>query len=61
MPCYDERNAPSYVEKEVRRDARHNSDVAEMLCWIIKNNKKLTTNKDIDVWWLEHQIRDKNK
>lgn len=71
MPCYDERNSPSYVReetaKEVRRDCRHNSDVAELLCTTLKalgvagRGQVLPYHPDVAKWWAEHQTRDAAK
>lgn len=70
MPCYDSRDDPSYVraetEHEIRRDCRHNSDVAELLCWLLKNspaarNEHCRNNPKLAKWWAEHQARDKAK
>lgn len=48
MPCYDERNDPSYIRAELQEDTRrkveearvsflHNSPVAELLCFVMTN------------------------
>lgn len=67
MPCYDERNSPGYVVEEVRKDCRHNSDVAELLCYVLSDLPQgilagLTRQKpELHVWWQEHQRRDAAK
>ena len=64
MPCYDDRNSPSEVRAETQKDFRHNSPVAEMLCFVLTNIDKAdiaTMPEEIQVWWKEHQIRDANK
>lgn len=71
MPCYDERNSPSYVREETRQAAleeyRHNSPVAELLCWTLKSMEQetrvkfLAHNKDLATWWGEHRTRDAEK
>lgn len=54
MPCYDSRNEPSYLAKEFR----HNSDVAQMLCHILKNYPEAACTAEIQEWWKEHKKRD---
>jgi hypothetical protein len=63
MPCYDSRNEPDYVRREAREDFRHNSDVAEMLCWILTNygDSGIELTPDIKQWWEEHKSRDAAK
>lgn len=61
MPCYDNRDSPSEVREEARKDFRHNSDVAEMLCHVLSNIHPFaiaTLPENIQQWWQEHQIRD---
>ena len=61
MPCYDNRDSPSEVRAEARKDFRHNSDVAEMLCHVLTHvppSDIQTMPKNIQVWWTEHQARD---
>lgn len=65
MPCHDPRNEPSYVAEEVRRDCRHNSDVAELLCYILTNYQSVrnvaAVHQPLAQWWSEHQERDRRK
>lgn len=67
MPCHDTRNEPSYVAEEVRRDCRHNSDVAELLCSTMRSmttrELALVTSqvKGLGQWWDEHLERDRKK
>lgn len=69
MPCYDERNEPSYVRAEAVAEARksflHNSPVAELLCFVLTNtvpSKRaplLAANSKLAHWWKDHQERDR--
>lgn len=71
MPCYDARDDSSYVraetEREVRADCRHNSDVAELLCFVMNNLNSATrigllaNNVALAKWWGEHVERDRKK
>lgn len=62
MPCYDSRNEPDYVRAEARREFRHNSDVAEMLCWLMVKIQAQEPITEIPIelatWWIEHKARD---
>lgn len=61
MPCYDHRDSPSEVREEARKDFRHNSDVAEMLCHVLTHTHPsaiATMPENLRVWWTEHQTRD---
>jgi len=62
MPCYDSRNEPAYVTAEAKREFRHNSDVAEMLCWVMVQIERGEPITEIPVelagWWIEHKKRD---
>ena len=61
MPCYDHRDSPEYQVAEARQNFRHNSDVAEMLCYVLSNINPVhiaTMPENIQVWWKEHQERD---
>lgn len=66
MPCYDDRNEPAYVAADVRRDCRHNSDVADLLCSVLRHYPNIVHEMLDDVcevrglrtWWKEHQERD---
>ena len=66
MPCYDERNSPSYVREETKRQLMesftHNSHVAEMLCeatMIIREAKlEDKLSQDVRNWMMVHQLRD---
>jgi hypothetical protein len=63
VPCYDSRNEPAYVRAEARKEWRHNSDVAQMLCTILKECRPetiATLPEEIQQWWAEHQARDQN-
>lgn len=61
MPCYDSRSDPSYVRYEARKEFRHNSDVAEMLCRLCKVVDPLLLDHETHQWWVEHQTRDAAK
>jgi hypothetical protein len=73
MPCYDGRENERQIlctyehEDRIRKDCRHNSDVAELLCWALKNMdgverfELLTENRSLRIWWQEHQERDAAK
>jgi len=67
MPCYDERDEPSFVRAEAQREWRHNSPVAELLCWSLvhmserEQHRLLQMNPALAQWWAEHQERDKRK
>jgi len=70
MPCYDGRENERQVlctyehEDRIRKDCRHNSDVAELLCWTLKNmnsNERATllyNNRSLRLWNREHEERD---
>lgn len=64
MPCYDSRDTSDSILSSARHDFRHNSDVAEMLCDLLKNFS-LTQISELPVstklWWIEHQKRDIEK
>lgn len=76
MPCYDPQNTYSQgkadgaadTERRLRAEFRHNSDVAQMLCevmryledqYLIDNNQHLSP--ELRAWWREHQERDRAK
>lgn len=69
MPCYDSRNDLSSGEREalqiLRQDYRHNSDVAEMLCFLCGLIEKQGDMKKypltIQHWWAYHKERDNKK
>lgn len=69
MPCYDSRDSPEYKVQEARRDFRHNSDVAEMLCYLLKQVDAVKAGEEFELkltpqimlWWQEHKIRDAKK
>lgn len=73
MPCYDGRENERQIlctyehEARIRKDCRHNSDVAELLCWTLTNTpaaqrtQLLTENRSLRIWWKEHQERDAAK
>lgn len=78
MPCYDHRNDPSYIREELREDTKrqveaarksflHNSPVAELLCYTMKNlslaNRMalLDGNTKLRCWWNDHQERDRKE
>lgn len=67
MPCYDGMGSgPTWgdIDLAVKRamaERRHNSDLAEMLCWVMSNNVGLMTYPELDKWWAEHQARDRLK
>lgn len=66
MPCYDSRNDPSNVWADAKADARHNSDVAEILCTLCKAIERDDLYRNLMTpplrqWWVEHQERDRKK
>ena len=67
MPCYDGRENERQVlvndvdRERLRKAWRHNSDVAELLCTVLKGTPKATLAKmprEVQMWWKEHQERD---
>lgn len=64
MPCYDNRNEPEEVAASTRRECRHNSDVAELLCYVLTQLQSVQIanlckrNTDLRSWWREHKARD---
>jgi len=62
MPCYDSRSDANTSEgrAEMRKDFRHNSDVAEMLCGMCRvvEARGLFIPTDVYEWWKEHKARD---
>lgn len=66
MPCYDSRSDPDYVREDARREFRHNSDVAELLCFVLSHPMSvvqacLNNNPALAKWWAEHAERDRKK
>ncbi|MNN33901.1 hypothetical protein D3C81_1476790 [compost metagenome] len=73
MPCYDGRENERQIlctyehEARIRKDCRHNSEVAEILCWTLTNMTHgeratlLYNNRTLRIWWAEHQERDAAK
>lgn len=63
MPCYDSRNDPSNVWADAKADARHNSDVAELLCKVCRKMEAMhdPMSRELAVWWQEHKTRDSIK
>lgn len=64
MPCYDSRDSSTYAVEEARKTFRHNSDVADMLCNLLKKQTPeyiATLPVATQVWWKEHQERDAGK
>ena len=77
MPCYDGRDddpryngiddARKQGQTEARADCRHNSDVAELLCWVMhslnveQSSSRRNHNPALNKWWKEHQECDKRK
>jgi hypothetical protein len=63
MPCYDGRESQHFAVEEARREFRHNSDVAEMLCRLMRqlesNADELEIPVSLQMWWYEHKQRDK--
>lgn len=71
MPCYDGRENERQVlvtyehEARIRKDCRHNSDVAELLCALLRQmplrerGLHLAFNIPLATWWREHQARDR--
>jgi hypothetical protein len=64
MPCYEPSDA-EYARDRARLEFRHNSEVAQMLCDLMK--QLLSGKGEIDVspqlaqWWNEHEQRDRAK
>lgn len=72
MPCYEPRDSPSSLRtefeterKQFRQQFRHSSDVAQLLCEVmryleeqllVRNNQHLSP--ELKQWWAEHQARD---
>lgn len=72
MPCYDGRENERQVlvndvdRERLRKEWRHNSPVAELLCYLLKNspaarNEHCQNNPKLAKWWAEHQERDRRK
>lgn len=67
MPCYDERSSPEYAVEAARLDFRHNSDVAEMLCGLLRSMSHpqrivhVPNVPGLARWWQQHQERDRIK
>lgn len=63
MPCHDSRDDPSNVWADAKADARHNSDVAELLCSVCKWMESCGSPMapKLAVWWREHKDRDRKK
>lgn len=66
MPCYDERDSTAEELAAARKEFRHNSDVAEMLCrlcHLIEDDPGIPNLLDVDTqrWFEEHKKRDANK
>ena len=64
MPCYDDRNSPSNVYADAKREFTHNSPVAEYLCEALKLLTKHGLQSEVSPglaqWWIDHQARDGN-
>lgn len=59
MPCYDSRNEPTYILKEAKKEWRHNSDVAGLLCEAMVHLRYIEDlSPELKQWWAEHQARD---
>ena len=62
MPCYGE--SADYTagynagERAARHRFRHNSDVADMLCRVLKGPYSTYLPEDIQQWWNEHLEQD---
>src|SRR5687768_16145620 len=72
MPCYDGRETSGYSggyddgKSFQKREGRHNSDVAELLCMVMRSvpgnvASNLLRDKKLATWWEEHQERDRKK
>jgi hypothetical protein len=68
MPCYDGRDTGERVSDAVesaRREFRHNSDVAELLCAQCRALEQLghkdLIHRAVLAWWEEHKERDRKK
>lgn len=64
MPCYDSRDSEKAVIANARHDFRHNSDVAEILCDLLKRldpTQIAALPLDTQQLWIEHQKRDADK
>lgn len=69
MPCYDGRENERQVlvsdehQAKLRNEWTHNSPVAELLCYLLKNspsarNEHCHNNPKLAKWWADHQMRD---
>jgi len=66
MPCYDGRDSAESRSAEAvqaaRKEFRHNSDVAQMLCDTLKkleaDNALHLVSVPTQIWWEEHKARD---
>lgn len=62
MPCYDPDSRPDAVRADVLKEARHNSDVAQLLCeacQVLDGEGRMgIVSPELLQWWTEHQNRD---
>ena len=64
MPCYDHRDSPDYVRKEVRAEMQKEIDrMAQWLCHVLGALEKMgidITQHDPELakWWTEHKAFD---
>lgn len=68
MPCYDERNSPSYInEHEIKPLQARNDLLARMLCGLLTKMdhndraKYLNQVPGLVAWWVEHQEHDRRR
>lgn len=66
MPCYTEVTEED-IAARYRSEFRHNSDVAEMLCSVLRKEEREGVliaewyGDTVARWWKEHQERDRKK
>lgn len=70
MPCYDGRENERQVnvtyehEGRLRKEWMHNSPIAELLCYVMRNLNHAQSvdlragNSKLGHWWNDHQVRD---
>lgn len=72
MPCYEpRRDNHAEVRAECAREFRHNSDVAQMLCEVMRHLQRVTgrhmpsmlaeLSPELQQWWYEHKQRDTSR
>ena len=64
MPCYDDRNSPSNVAAETRKESQaHIDKLTRLLCeankWMDLHMLNKHRSKELADWWENHQKVDK--